>query len=194
MALVDPETKETLGFEAVYLGTARVRKPGDPTTLEITSAVREIGPGDHLVAAAPTRTFSYAPRAPEQEVRGRIMSRYDGTTDLRSQIYGGREDRALRSNYGAYSESGLFEIVTVNRGAKHGLEQGHVLALSRSTTVVKDRSVGPFYMGAERPENVELPIERYGLVMIFRVFENVSYGLVVQSQRPVAAGDLVTKP
>ena len=32
-ALIDPDTRETLGFEAIYLGDARLTRRGDPSTV-----------------------------------------------------------------------------------------------------------------------------------------------------------------
>src|SRR5207302_1792260 len=49
--LVDPDTNQTLAYEAIYLGTARVTRAGDPATVVLTSAVQEVGAGDKLVAA-----------------------------------------------------------------------------------------------------------------------------------------------
>src|SRR4029077_11449481 len=48
-ALIDPDTKETLGYEAVYLGAARVAKYGDVSTIEITESPLEIYAGDYLL-------------------------------------------------------------------------------------------------------------------------------------------------
>ena len=50
-ALVDPDSSQTLGYEAIYLGTARLTRPGEPATVVVNNAVQEIGPGDTLVAA-----------------------------------------------------------------------------------------------------------------------------------------------
>jgi hypothetical protein len=69
-----------------------------------------------------------------------------------------------------------------------------VLALSRDQLIVKDRSVGPFLMGKERPADVQLPEERFGLVMVFRVFDTISYALTLGVERPVSAGDVLRTP
>lgn len=193
-ALVDPDTDETLGYEAIFLGTARVTRHTDPVTLKIVSSNREIGEGDRLVAATPPRIFNYMPHAPAKEIRARVMSLHDGRTDTRSTYYAGKQDAGLKSAYGSYEEAGPLSMITVNVGAKDGMEPGHVLALHRSTVLKRDRSIGPWYMGERRPEPVALPEERYGLAMVFRVFENLSYALVVQAERPVATGDRVTNP
>src|SRR5258708_33987207 len=76
--LVDPDTNQTLAYEAIYLGTARVTRPGDPATVVLTSAVQEVGAGDKLVAAPVVQPISYAPHSPATFLKGRVMSIYGG--------------------------------------------------------------------------------------------------------------------
>jgi hypothetical protein len=210
-ALVDPDTDEALGYEAIYLGAARLlRQAGksqggkvEPATVQILSAVQEISEGDRLVVAPQPQVFSFAPRAPEKPVRARIMSIYDGRNDARFDYYGtspitqgvliGRTTEAeQQQRYGG--ETGNLAVVSLNKGTKDGLEPGHVLALYRSTTIIRDRSVGPFYMGDPRTPPFPLPEERYGLLMVFRVFENLSYALTLDVERQVGPGDIAAKP
>jgi len=194
IALVDPDTDETLGFEAIYLGSARLTRTGSPATVQILSSTQEITTGDRLVVAPQPQVFAYAPRAPEKPIRGRIMSIYGGVTDARTDYYrqGAAGYRESQQRYGG--ETGNLAVVSINRGAKHGLEAGHVLAISRSTVIYNDRSTGPFYMGDPRTQPFPLPEERYGLMMVFRVFENLSYALTLGVERQVAPGDFVTTP
>jgi nucleoid-associated protein YgaU len=195
IALVDPDTDELLGYEAIYLGAARLTRTGQPATVQILSSTQEITTGDRLVVAAQPQVFAYAPRAPEKPIRGRIMSIYGGVTDARTDYYRrttvtGHQEALQRFG----GETGNLAIVTINRGAKHGVEPGHVLAISRSSVIFNDRSVGPYYMGEPRTAPFPLPEERYGLMMVFRVFENLSYALTLGVERPVAPGDFVTTP
>jgi len=195
VALIDPETNETLGHEAVFLGTARLTQAGEPATVQILSAKREIGEGDRLVVAPQPQIFAFAPHAPDGPVRARIVSIYDGRTDARTDFFRSGASGVSRSKeFKLSEETGTLSIVSINKGLKEGLEPGHVMAIYRSSVVARDRSVGPFYMGNPRPEPVKLPEERYGLLMVFRVFENISYALTLQAERPVAVGDVVTKP
>lgn len=168
-ALVDPDTNTTLGYEAIYLGTARVLRPGDPATVELASVTQEIGIGDRLVPAGRPEIVRYAPHAPSINVQGRVMS-----------IYGG---------LGRVGEAGQHAVITLNRGKADGLELGHVLALHRHRGVVVDRT-GPKGV----PETVQLPDERYGLAFVFRVFDRVSYALVMNVSRPVTERDVVRTP
>jgi hypothetical protein len=193
-ALVDPETDRTLGFEAIYLGSARLTRTGNPATVQILSSTQEITTGDRLVIAPQPQIFSFAPRAPAKPIRGRIMSIYGGTTDARADYYrqGATGYRDALQRLG--NEAGNLAIVSINRGAKDGLEPGHVLAISRSTVIYNDRSTGPFYMGEPRTQPFPLPEERYGLMMVFRTFENLSYALTLGVERPVWLGDFVSTP
>ena len=168
-ALVDPDTNQTLGYEAVYLGTAQVTRPGDPATVILTTAVQEVGAGDKLVAASRPQAINYAPHAPNTKIQGRIMS-----------IYGG----------GRVGEGGPQSIVTVNRGRADGVEVGHVLALYNRGGVVTDVTKGRGAADAK----IQLPDERAGLAFVFRVFDRISYALVMHITRPVSPLDVVQTP
>lgn len=202
-ALVDPETAETLGYQAVYLGEAQVIRRGDPATIEVTKSAQEIYAGDRLLPAAKEiPTFSYVPRAPWRPVRGHVMS-----------------------TYGNLGETGPTGIVALSRGSKDGLEVGHVLAIYRAqSTLTYASRMAPLYgvqgiSGDDSPrayysedipprdaplyqrgrriteeDAAKLPDERFGLVMVFRTFDRAAFGLVMQASRPVAVNDVVTNP
>lgn len=201
IALVDPDTKDILGYEAIYLGNARVMRSGDPATVQVLTAKQEVSEGDRLVVAPQPQVFSFAPRAPDKPIRARVMSLYDGRSDARTDLLldrpdwaGIRSDAVAKSLYESFGETGGLSIVSLNKGAKDGLEVGHVLALFRGTTVANNRSLGPFYMGERKQEPIDLPEERFGLLMVFRTFDNLSYALTLGVERPVAPGDLVKTP
>jgi hypothetical protein len=169
-ALIDPDTEQTLGYEAIYLGTARVTRAGDPATIVLTSATQEIGPGDKLVAAGKPQTVNYAPHPPSVFLKGRVMS-----------IYGG---------LGKVGEAGAQSVVTINRGKADGLEVGHVVALYNRGGTVRDVS-----RAKSAPDAfITLPDERAGLAFVFRVFDRVSYALVMNVTRPVSPLDVVQTP
>ena len=202
-ALVDPDSNEILGYQAIYLGEARVLKFGPQSTIEITKSAQEIYAGDRLMSAAKVQpTYSYVPRAPMLFIRARIVSAY-----------------------GNLGETGPAGIVALSRGSEHGLEVGHVLAIyrSQSTSRYELRSSplwgtqgptgneqprtyhseqisprdGPMYdttKAISPSEIAALPDERYGLVMVFRTFDRASYGLVMKASRPVSVNDIVTNP
>jgi hypothetical protein len=169
-ALVDPDTQRTLGIEAIHLGTGRMVRPGDPATLQVTTSKQEITTGDRLVAAAPPALNVYVPHAPRTQIQGRIIS-----------ILGGL----------AASEGGRYSIVSLNRGHRDGLEHGHVLQILRAGAKVPDPESK---LSRDKAPTIQLPEEQYGLVFVFRLFDAVSYALVMESARPVAPGDMVRTP
>jgi hypothetical protein len=169
-ALIDPDTGRSLGREGVFLGTGRIVRTGDPATLEVTSARQEIGSGDRLVAISEPAMVQYVPRSPTGLVQARIISLYDRLTT---------------------SEGGRSSVVSLNKGRRDGIENGHVLAIYRSGATVSERSsTDP----RAAPKVMKLPDERYGLLFVFRTFESVAYALVMDSSRPVTPGDRVQTP
>ena len=91
------------------------------------------------------------------------------------------------SVYGDGLNAGQNQIVSLNKGARDGIERGHVLALWRAGTTRVDDTEG-------KRELIRLPDERHGMLFVFRVFEKVSYALILNVKDPVAAGDLFTQP
>ncbi|MEO8202268.1 MAG: LysM peptidoglycan-binding domain-containing protein [Betaproteobacteria bacterium] len=172
--LVDPESNLTVGYEATFLGSARVRRPGEPATIEIIAATQEITTGDSLVAAGRPEVPVYAPHAPSGAISGRVMS-----------IYGG---------VGTVGEGGRNSVITLNRGRADGLEVGHVLALLRLGHVVGQRRAFSGSVEKAAVGGMKVPDERYGLVFVFRVFDRVSYALVMDVSRPVNPLDVVQTP
>ncbi|HUQ76530.1 MAG TPA: LysM domain-containing protein [Burkholderiales bacterium] len=164
--LVDPDTNQTLAYEAIYLGTAQLERAGEPATVTLTTSVQEVGAGDKLVAAGAARPINYAPHAPNTKIHGRVLS-----------IYG---------SLGKVGEAGPLSIVSINRGARDGLEIGHVLALYSLGGSVRDVSA--------KDGSIKLPDERSGLAFVFRVFNRVSYALVMNVSKPIRPLDVVQTP
>jgi hypothetical protein len=168
--LVDPDTNQTLAYEAIYLGTAQLTRPGEPATVTLTDTVVEVGAGDKLVAAGRPQSVNYAPRAPSSQIKGRVIA-----------IYGG---------VGKVGEAGPQQVISINRGKANGVEVGHVLALYNLGGMVRDTTKKQDDPAAR----IQLPDERAGLAFVFRVFDRVSYALIMQVTRPVAPLDVVQTP
>lgn len=225
--LIDPDTKEPLGREAFYLGEVKVTRFGEVSTVEIVRSTQEILLGDRLVPIPPIGFPEYIPRPPSQPVTGRIMG-----------VYG-------RANV---VEVAQYDVVTLNRGSRDGLEVGHVLAIyrnplaeraanrpnvlwgrvgpsgsdvplesqripreqldmsnlrsevlwgrvgpaGRGTPTSSSTAVKPSADGARTGKGV--PEERYGVLMVFRTFDRVSYAIIMDTSRPVNVSDLVRNP
>ncbi len=83
------------------------------------------------------------------------------------------------------TQIGQFDVVTINKGARDGLIEGNVLAVYKTGETVRDRVTG---------EQVKIPDERAGLLMVFRTYDKLSYGLVLAAQRQLAVMDKVRNP
>jgi len=172
-ALRDPVSKEVLGYEAVYVGTADLTRAGSPATdkskevpatLTLTLNRLEAQPGDRIAPIPPRAYTNYVPHAPAGAIDGYIVS-----------------------IYGDALTAGQNQIVALNKGSRDGLERGHVLALWHSGRVVRDPTT-------PRREEVKLPDERHGQLFVFQVFDRVSYALILSVQEPVVPGDRFTQP
>jgi hypothetical protein len=175
-ALRDPETNEILGYEAPFVGNAELTQVGDtrvdargknevvPDSILITSVRQEANVGDRLAPVGANDYDSYAPHAPAADLAGQIVS-----------------------VYGDAVAAGQNQIVALNRGSKDGVERGHVLALWRKGSNAVDRT-------DDRLTRLRLPDERHGELFVFRVFERLSYALILTVQDPVRAGDRFTQP
>lgn len=157
---IDPDTREILGHEAIYLGGTEVREFADVSTVVVTSAKQEIKLGDRLVVPAAAISRNYLPRAPESHISASVISMHGGV-----------------------SQAGQNTVITLNKGERDGLQSGHVLALYSKGSVVRHEG-----------KNLTMPDERYGLLFVFRVFDKVSYALVMQTRLPVQILDHAVTP
>ncbi|MCL6414259.1 LysM peptidoglycan-binding domain-containing protein [Aestuariirhabdus sp. Z084] len=85
---------------------------------------------------------------------------------------------------GGISQIGQFDNVLVNRGDREGLKPGNILAINRKLTVIDEK----------RKEQVTMPAHRVGLLMIFKTFEKVSFGIVLETTEPLLVGDQLENP
>jgi hypothetical protein len=183
--LKDPGTGEILGYEAQFVGRAKlvrgesvnavrgdIVKAGElakteivPATLDITRSKEEIRTGDRLLPEPPMELLTYTPRAPTSPVEARIVS-----------VYGSAVANVAQN-----------QVVVINRGTKDGMERGHVLAIQTNGERVVDKTGDKF-------QEIRWPDERNGLLMIFRPFERVSYALVLTATESVRVGDWLVNP
>ena len=173
-ALKDPVTGKLLAYEAVYLGSVKLQteaKPGvDVHTFIVGSSKQEMGVGDLLTPAPPTAVRNYVPHQPDRPVDARVMGIYSGVT------YAGQN-----------------MVVSVNRGAVDGLDVGTVLQLYNLGKTVPDRTAEKGMLGMNKTM-IKLPDEQSGTLFIFRVFQHISYGLIMQVTDPVQVGDVARSP
>jgi LysM repeat protein len=175
-ALRDPDDNKVIGYQGIYTATALVSQPGDPTKALLIDTNRETVQGDKVLAADLDVPLNFMLRAPRNDVHGRIISVIDGTQDI-----------------------GQYQIVVINRGKRHGIDAGHVLAVDSAGKVVRDVAEQPGYArtwgGAGLfDKKVKLPDERVGTLLVFKSYDRVSYGLIVGANNVIHVQDVVHNP
>jgi len=164
--LRDPDDGDVLGYEGIWVADGRIRRTGDPATLELNNSQREALKGDRLIAQHEPLPLNFLPRAPDSPVEGTIVHVVDGVTQI-----------------------GQYQVIVINRGTRHGLAPGHVLSVWQAGDKVAD-PVKPGALG----RNVQLPDERAGTLMVFKTYDRLSYALVMQAEGPIRIRDKVRNP
>jgi LysM repeat protein len=176
--LVDPDDGKVLGYEGIYTGTALVKRAGQPAKAVMTDVARETLAGDRLVSADNEVPVNFTPSVPTSQIHGHIIN-VVGATDLVGQFY----------------------VVAINRGKRHGIEPGSVLAVDQAGEVVRDlyaggRSITNSMNGfnTQFVPHVRLPDERAGTLLVFKVYDRMSYGLIVGASNIIRIGAPVRTP
>ncbi len=160
----DAETEEILGYEALYVADAEFQSPGDPSTLLITKSNRDVRIGDRILPV---------PR--EQLQMG--YQPHPPAMPVKGHII---------AVVDGVSQIGQYSVVVIDRGSADGIETGHVLEICRSRNVI--------IFTSESDETINIPQEREGLLIVFRPFERVSFGLVLNATRAIQLNDAVQGP
>ena len=169
--IYDPESRDVLGYEANYVATAVVDNPGDVSKAMLTEGAREALEGDRLIAQEGEVPLTFQPHAPRSTVDGQIIAVADGAEQI-----------------------GQYQIVMVNRGSRQGLDPGVVLAVDQRGELVEDRYGKMPWTKDPFGKTVRLPYERAGTMIIFKVFDRMSYGLVIGARGPMQVADRVYNP
>jgi LysM repeat protein len=170
--LIDPDDNRVLGYDGIFTGAGHVTRLGDPTTLIMTESSRESRAGDKLIGGGVDVPLDFIPSAPRTRTNGRIIAVANGVTII-----------------------GQYEVVVINRGARDGLAPGNVLGVFDTGPIVLDTDKKGFFnldtLGAKK---VALPSERTGTFMVFKTFDNISYGLIMEATNLIRVGDKVQNP
>lgn len=186
---IDPETETVLGYETKLVATARAFRTGRAATddtpteaasLNVLSVKREIKQGDKVMPALEGQSLPafFTMSKPTFDIQGLII---DTTSDLR--------------------EFSKWDIVVLNRGALQELAPGHMLGIYRNSPLVIDGKDGPVYIEDGNKlqkalrnfgdNSIQLPREKVGELMVFKVSERTSFAIVTKTQLPVRVGDLI---
>jgi hypothetical protein len=170
--LIDPDDNRVLGYDGIFTGSGHVTRQGDPTTLIMTESARESRAGDKLIPGGVDVPLDFIPSAPRTKTNGRIIAVSDGVSII-----------------------GQYEVVVVNRGARDGLAPGNVLAVFDTGPIVHDNDKkGFFNLDTLGTKKIALPSERTGTFMVFKTFDNISYGLIMEATNLIRVGDKIQNP
>ena len=164
----DADTGEILGYEAQYVGNAELQRTGDPATVLVTSVQMEVNIGDRLIPVTEDVALdSFYPKPPSRPVSGSIISVLNGVREI-----------------------GQFNVVVLDRGEKDGLATGDVLIINQRGKKIRDL----VKWVEDVRTHVTLPDEPAGMLLVFRTFSRVSFGLVMRASRSIHVGDRVISP
>ncbi|MCL5043534.1 MAG: LysM peptidoglycan-binding domain-containing protein [Gammaproteobacteria bacterium] len=160
----DPQSGEYLGLHIQEIGNARVRAVDD-----------DIATLDITRSRQEVRIGDRLLETEERPVASTFFPS-DPATNI---------DGVILDVPNGVTQIGLYDVVIINKGARDGLEEGNILAIYKTGELVRDRI---------QNERVRLPAERAGLMMAFRVYDKMSYGIVVNANRQMAIMDQVRNP
>lgn len=164
----DPDSGAPLGYEAIFVGDAQLLRPGDPAKLLLTGTTQEAQPGDRLLPDRDEEVLdNFYPRPAPPFLEGRIIAVLNGVSQI-----------------------GQYNTVVLNRGGDDGLRPGDVLLVQQGGQPIRDK--GPDRAIGNRL--IIAPKEDIGLLMVFRVFDRVSFGLVMRATRAIHVEDWVAAP
>ena len=174
---------ELLGYELTQVATGAVTRgvvPGsDTTTLVLEGNGYEVRAGDRLipVEAQPydLQFFPHVPKVAQPTGKLQIAAVADALTS------GGPRD-----------------VVAISGGSREGIDNGTVFSIWREGSGIIDRHHDPEDSRANENRrgkgDIQLPDEYAGHVMVFRTFEKVSYGLVMEGTKPSRVGYVLKHP
>jgi hypothetical protein len=203
-----------LGYEAIHVGDAIIEREGDPATAIITDAKREVLSGDKLVMESVDDVdTAIIPHSPNSEVEGNILSVVDGVSQIGQYqvvvLDVGNDDGVetgtvlgiYQSGYTVQDKAG--GVLKAKQEDEERIEFEHedtstvAEALSNVANDIRDskRAFDKRFPGfanqQAKYEEVRLPEEYTGVLMVFRTFGNISYALVMETQAPIHVYDTV---
>ena len=185
--ILSPVSEEVIGYHASLVGTGKAIREGDmenkvPATLYVKGAMREIRAGDIVKPVGDGQMLPsfFTMQAVDESIKGQIIK---SSTGMR--------------------EFGKLDVVFIDKGFINGIKQGDVLAINRLSPGIVETGDGPVYtidasrwnrMASESDSDYKMPEEHIGEMMVFKVFNEVSMAIILNSQKPIKLEDSVTAP
>ncbi len=176
--LQDPETNRELGYEITYTGFLEVEKPAlnaDVATATIADSIREVRPGDKLLAEKDESNQLTAPiQRPRTKVRGTVVSLFD-----------------------ANIISGEGMVIVINKGARHGFKLGYTLGVYTPPRTINDpiaMAKKKYQFEPDQHAKLTLPPERAATAIVYKVLNDISYAVITGSNESVRKGYKIGNP
>jgi hypothetical protein len=168
---------DVVGYEVYQVAEAMINEVDEVSILTIASSQDAVREGDRITPLDDIGyEDQYQPRAMDAVPEGLRVLAVQGDNRL----------------------VGHWKMVSINGGARQGIEAGHVFSAFRPGARIRDRVKFPAGSIADlreyRDDFVTLPDEFSSLIMVFRVFDDVSYALVMAGDREVVEGDILKHP
>ena len=165
--------RDPIGYEMFEVSRVRVVQAGEISVMDIIRDRTEVRPGDFIL---PVSDMGYL------------------STFFPSAMDNIPSDLRVLATSGQRSGVGLYQIVSLNAGTNQGVEAGNVFSAFRLGQIIKDRT-GFRYGSFSEEAAPRLPETYDGLVMVFRTFEDISYGMVMGGgKRVVVEYDMLRHP
>ena len=206
----DPDTGAVLGYEAEHLGDGLVERFGDPATIHIVTSNKEIIKGDRVLAEMRDEIPEFIPHSPQADINGKIISVIEGVSLISQHqvvvLNRGNADGLEPGHVLAIYQDGKTIKDSIasdiaDREKREGLAGGEEGRSFLDSIVADARTVDRTLRNFLRTPitsttyiPVTLPEERAGELMVFRTFDAVSYGLVMNFHRPIHILDNVRNP
>lgn len=179
----DRNTGELLGYRASLSGVGVAGKPvGDKTPLTLVKTVKEVRQGDRVLPLSDVSGYDafYVP-SPVSNVNNAYV-----IENVSDSIYAGK-----------------YNVVVINKGSRDSIKNGDVFAISRKGVAVSGSSADNIQytqfgtvtqrLSAAVSKSSNLPSVEIGHVMVFKTYEKLSLGLVLDSTDFVVNGvDLIS--
>ncbi|HEN47214.1 MAG TPA: LysM peptidoglycan-binding domain-containing protein [Mizugakiibacter sp.] len=162
----------TLGYEVQVIGTIEALRGNNPTTTLLRSSTMEIRKGDRILPLD-TKPYdaNYYPHPPKTLPPNMRVIAFTN----------------------AMNAVGSKQVVALSAGSAEGVNNGQTYAIYQPGERIIDE-VASSGLDHTFSQKVKLPAEFIGHVMVFRTFDHVSYGLIMDSQAPVHRGDMLRLP
>lgn len=154
--IIDPDTQESLGYEVRYNGDGIIDQTGPVTSMDVSYASYQISDLDRVAALPDQEIPDIIPHKSEQIITGKIVELYEALT--------------------ATAEN---NTVVINRGARDGVDLGLIFEVTDTHKFVDPTS------DPDKPKYLLAPPEAIGEILIYKVYDKLSFGLVTDSSRPI---------